>query len=61
MDQYYSLKEVAERLSVHYNTVYRLVISGELKTVKVGDTHRVSESAIREFLEKKGGKQDAID
>lgn len=43
------VKEVAERLSVHPETVYRLVCNSELASVRVGRAVRISEAALEQF------------
>ncbi len=47
-----SIKETADILGVHWQTVRKLVISGELKAVKVGRQWRIEEETIERF--KKG-------
>lgn len=48
--KFYTVKEVAEMLSVHPETIRRHLLSGKLKGYKVGKDWRVEETAIREFL-----------
>lgn len=42
--------EVAQRLRVERNTVYNLVASGALRSVRLGRVIRIPESAVAEFL-----------
>jgi len=50
-----TLQEVAQLLNVSYDTVYRMVRSGELTTIRFGRTYRVPRKAIRELQSKKAG------
>jgi excisionase family DNA binding protein len=47
----YSVREVAERLDVAENTVYKLIRAGRLRTVPHLNPARVSSAALLEFLE----------
>jgi excisionase family DNA binding protein len=53
-ERYYSVNELAERLRVHPATVRRWLLSGELRGVRLPGGWRVSEEAVREFLEERG-------
>src|SRR3954468_17767220 len=44
-----NLKTAASRLSVHYQTAYKLVRSGSLAAVKIGGTYEVSEAALERY------------
>ena len=44
------LREVADRLGVHYQTVYRAVRAGELVAVRVGRRFDVSEEAFQRYV-----------
>lgn len=46
---YYSLHEVADLLSVHYQSVRAWVKAGKLRAVKLGKVYRVSKEALHEF------------
>ena len=46
----YTIKQVAEVLSVCTRTVYDLINTGELKAVKVGNKWRVKEQWLDEML-----------
>lgn len=48
-----NLKQAAQRLAVHYQTVYRWVRDGELSAVKVGNRYEVSDAAIDQFLSRR--------
>jgi excisionase family DNA binding protein/PAS domain S-box-containing protein len=41
-----NLKTAAQRLGVHYQTAYRLVQSGALVAVKIGNRYEISEAAV---------------
>lgn len=45
-----TVKEAAELLSLSRATVYPLVMSGEIASVKVGRSRRVSRNALLEFI-----------
>lgn len=47
----HTVKEVADMLRVHTRTVYRLILDGHLKAIKIGTQWRVPESAMMEFIE----------
>lgn len=44
-----NLKTAASRLSVHYQTAYKLVRSGSLAAVKIGGTYEISEAALERY------------
>jgi excisionase family DNA binding protein len=44
-----NLKTAASRLSVHYQTAYKLVRSGSLAAVKIGGTYEISEAALDRY------------
>lgn len=54
MIEYLTLKEIADELRVHYNTVYRWVATGELKSIRAGDSYRVNREDLTAFVT--GGK-----
>lgn len=49
-DPLYKVPEVMEYLGMSRPTVYRYIRSGQLKSVKIGGLRRVTESALREFV-----------
>jgi excisionase family DNA binding protein len=49
-----TLDEVAQALKVHYNTVYRRVIKGEIPAFKVGHQWRVRKKALLEYMARTG-------
>lgn len=48
----HDLKKVGQRLDVGRSTVFALVKSGELRSVKIGNRRLVSESALVEFIDR---------
>ncbi|MBA7562684.1 hypothetical protein ES708_04337 [subsurface metagenome] len=51
-----TLYEVAERLKLHYNTIYHYVRSGELKAIKFKRVYRVREQELEKFIRGKSFK-----
>ena len=47
---YYTVKEVAEMLKVHEQTVFRWLREGKLKSDKVGSNHRITKEQIDQFI-----------
>ena len=39
--EFYTVKEVADRLRVSAKTIYRLVERGELRAIRLGDVYRI--------------------
>ena len=52
--EYYTVQEVADLLKVHVGSVRRFISKNKLVSVKVGRAVRVEQSAIDDFLRKKG-------
>ena len=50
-ERYLTLPEVAEQLKVSRRTVYRWIKSGGLKAYQFGREYRITESALKDFLE----------
>lgn len=48
---YFTVEEVAQRLKVSHMTVYRWINAGKLDAYKLGGEFRISEQAIKRFLE----------
>jgi excisionase family DNA binding protein len=48
----YSVREVADRLGVHPETIRRLIHDGRLEAVRVGRALRVAPAALEGFLER---------
>jgi len=47
-----TIPQVAERLKVSRNTVYRLIAAGELPAVTVSSLQRVSEADLQAYVER---------
>ncbi|RXG64695.1 DNA-binding protein [Candidatus Atribacteria bacterium 1244-E10-H5-B2] len=48
--QMLNLKEVASRLNMHYNTIYKYIRSGELKAVRFKRVYRIEEKDLQKFI-----------
>lgn len=44
-------KQAAERLGVSRAKVYRLMTTGELKSVPIGGNRRIEQAALHEFID----------
>ena len=49
-EDYFTVKEVAERLKVTRQAVYDWISEGRLRAVKVGNRTRIARSAIEAFI-----------
>ena len=45
-------QEVADFLRVHVNTVLRLAVREEIKTVMIGNRYRFYESSVKDYLKR---------
>jgi excisionase family DNA binding protein len=52
-----TVKQVAERLGVHPDTVRDLALRGEIRFVRVGRQIRFRELWVEEFIERQGRKR----
>jgi len=50
-EQYYTVREVAERFKVSRQSVYDWISEGRLRAVKIGNRTRIPESALEEFVQ----------
>ena len=50
--EFLSLEEVADKLGVTYQLIYRLVRSGELPAARLGKLYRVASADLAAYLEK---------
>lgn len=48
----YTVKEVAEMLKVHFQTILAYIKDGKLKAMKIGKGYRISKKDLDDFLEK---------
>ncbi|MBA7574672.1 hypothetical protein ES708_16484 [subsurface metagenome] len=51
-----TIREVAEKLNLHYNTIYHYVRSGELKAIKFDKVYRIREQELEKFIRGKNFK-----
>jgi len=51
-----TLYEVADKLKLHYNTIYHYVRSGELKAIKLKRVYRIEERELEKFIKGKSFK-----
>lgn len=49
-NEFYTVKQVAELLKVHWQTVLNYIKNGKLKAVKLGKGYRISKGALDEFI-----------
>jgi excisionase family DNA binding protein len=52
-ERYMTLPEVAEQLKMSRRTVYRWVKDGDLAAYKFANEYRITESDLKEFLERR--------
>lgn len=50
--EFYTLKDVSEMLHVSMTTIYRYVKEGRLTPAKIGNSYRVTEADLQEFIER---------
>lgn len=58
LEEYYTPKEVAQKLKMDLSTVYRWIREGELKAVKIGSLWRISETELKRFLDGENNGQE---
>ena len=56
MKQYYTVKEVAETLQVHWQTVLNYIKRGELQAVRLRKGYRISHTALLDFEKRNNTK-----
>lgn len=49
-EKIYTVKEVAELLKVHWQTVLNYIKKGKIKAVKIGKNYRVTELDLKSFI-----------
>ena len=52
MDKFYSPKEVAKILNLSGETIRRKIKAGKIKGFRTGKQFRVSEEALKDYIEK---------
>ena len=50
--EFYTLKDVSEMLHVSMTTIYRYVKEGRLTPAKIGNSYRVTEADLQEFIDR---------
>ena len=50
--EYYTAKEVAEKLSLNVMTIYRYIDAGKLKAYKIGKEFRIEKTEFEGFMNK---------
>ena len=53
-----SLQEVADKLKLHYNTIYKYVRAGDLKAIKFKKVYRIEEQELEKFIRSKKFKTE---
>lgn len=48
----YTTEDALEILKVSQRTLYRYIKAGQIKSIKLGREYRITEEALREFLER---------
>jgi len=50
--EYYTAKELAEKLSLNVMTIYRYIDAGKLKAYKIGKEFRIEKAEFEQFMNK---------
>ena len=50
--EFYTARDLADKLSVNIMTIYRYIKAGRLKAYKIGKEFRIGEKEFRNFLHK---------
>ncbi|MEW5921150.1 MAG: helix-turn-helix domain-containing protein [Bacillota bacterium] len=50
MENYYTPKEVSDKLKLNIRTIYKWIREGKVNAVKLGDVWRISESELNRLL-----------
>lgn len=50
MHKFYTVKEVADTLRIHWQSVLSYIRDGKLEAVKLGKGYRISEKALEKFI-----------
>lgn len=51
MENYYTPKEISNKLKLNIRTIYKWIREGKVSAVKLGDVWRISESELKRLLE----------
>ena len=50
--EFYTLRDVSEMLHVSMTTIYRYIKEGRLTPAKIGNSYRVTEADLQEFIDR---------
>lgn len=50
--EFYTLRDVSEMLHVSMTTIYRYIKEGRLTPAKIGNSYRVTEADLQEFVDR---------
>ena len=50
--KFYSLEEIADKLGITYQSVYKLVRTGELEALRVGRVYRVTDHDLETYFQR---------
>ena len=57
-EQFYTVKEVAEKLRTTRRNIWKMINDGELDAFTVRGEYRISESALEDYIEKSRKRKD---
>lgn len=57
--EFYTLRDVSEMLHVSMTTIYRYVKEGRLTPAKIGNSYRLTEADLQEFVDKARAETNA--
>ncbi|MEK4713567.1 helix-turn-helix domain-containing protein [Sporosarcina sp. FSL K6-5500] len=49
-DDILTIDELAELLKIGKNTAYRLINTGQIKSIRIGRTHRIPKKSVIEYI-----------
>lgn len=52
MTKHFKVKQVADYLQLHWQTILKLIRQGELPAAKIGGRYRISKEDLHEFIER---------
>ncbi len=61
MENLYTISAAAEKLSLHPESLRRIIRSGEVRAVKVGKSWRLRESDLASYIASRPTNQDQAD
>ena len=48
-ERYYTVQQIADKLNIHFRTVYNLIYTGQLPSIRVGRVYRISQTHLYAF------------